>query len=81
MAIKSFYGCSGCALSLATIIELYDINNINHIRQLVMELGTDEHAKKIIFLERMTEFYLSYVRVLLSMGSSASMEIRTSVYC
>ena len=57
------------------------MNHINHIRQLVVELGTGEHAKKIIFLGKMTEFYLSYVRVLLSMGSSASMKIRTSVYC
>ena len=46
-----------------------------------MELGTDEHVKKIIFIEKLTEFYLSYIRVLVSMGSSASMRIRTSVYC
>ena len=57
------------------------MNHINHIRQLVVELGTDEHAKKSIFIGKMTEFWLPYVRVLVSMGSSASMKIRTSVYC
>ena len=56
------------------------MSHINHIRQ-VVELWTDEHAKKIIFLEKMTEFWLSYVRILLSMGSSASIKIRTSVHC
>ena len=58
------------------------INNINHIRQLVVELGTDEHAKRdnLSQLKRL-EFYLSYVSVLVSMGSSASMRIRTSMHC
>ena len=46
-----------------------------------MELGTDEHVKKIIVIEKLTEFYLSYVRVLESMGSSASIQIRASGYC
>ena len=46
-----------------------------------MELGTDEHVKKGNLSRKMTGFWLSYVRVLQSMGSSASMEIRTSVYC
>ena len=47
----------------------------------MVELGTDEHVKKIIFIEKLTEFYLSYVRVLVSMGSSASIKIMASVYC
>ena len=47
----------------------------------MVELGTDEHVKKIIFIEKLTEFSLSYVRVLVSMGSSASIKIRASVYC
>ena len=40
-----------------------------------MELGTDEHVKKIIFIEKLTEFYLSYVRVLVSMGGSAQLRL------
>ena len=42
----------------------------------MVELGTDEHVKKIIFIEKLTEFYLSYVRVLVSMESGASIKIR-----